>query len=276
MIHIVVDSTADLPAEVAAQEGVHVVPILVQFGRKTFKDTELSHDDFYLRLMRGAEFPSTAAPPVGMFEQTFRELTQHGDAVLSISLAQKLSSTFNAAQQAAQLLDDRQIVCVESGTTTSAYSSIALAAAQAARAGATMNELTALVERLKQKAMLIFGVDTLRYLEKGGRIGRVRAFLGTVLSVKPIIEVRGGDVLPVEQVRTSRRVPGRLIEIVKDRGRFATLSVLYTTGRAEAEALADVVAQTLASRNQITITQAGPALGTHAGPGALGISGLLV
>lgn len=276
MIHIVVDSTADLPAAMAAEAGITIVPILVQFGRETFKDTELSHDEFYSRLTTLAEFPRTAAPPVGLFEEAFRALTENGNAVLSISVAQKLSSTFGAAQQAAQLLDDRQIVCIESGTTIGSYAGIALSAAEAARGGATMDELVALVERLKQKAVLVFGVDTLRYLEKGGRIGRVRAFLGTMLSVKPIIEVRGGDVLPVEQVRTSKRVLGRLVEIAKDRGEYAELGVLYTTGRAEAEALADMVVQAgLMPRDRIHITQAGPALGTHAGPGALGISGLL-
>lgn len=276
MIHVVVDSTADLPAEEAANAGISVVPILVQFGRETFKDTELSHDAFYARLTGGTEFPQTAAPPVGLYEEAFRQLTDNGDAVFSISVAEKLSSTYGAAQQAARLLEDRQITCVESGTTISAYAEIALAAATAARAGASMDELVALVEQFKPKAFLIFGVDTLRYMEKGGRIGRVRAFLGTMLSVKPIIEVRNGDVLPVEQVRTSKRVPGRLVEIARDRGQFAELGVLYTTSRADAEALADLLAAAqLVPRERIRITQAGPALGTHAGPGALGISGIL-
>lgn len=276
MIHIVVDSTADLAPEVAAAAGITVVPILVQFGHETLRDSEISHDEFYARLVASQEIPQTAAPPIGLYEAAFRMLTANGDGVFSISLAGALSSTFNAAQQAARLVEGAQITCVETGTTVAPMGYIALAAAQAAQAGAAIDDLVALVEQRKRKAVLYVGLDTLRYLEKGGRIGRMQAFLGTILSVKPILEVRDGVVLPTEQVRTSRRVPGRLAELAKERGSYSDLSVLYTTTREAAEAMATLCAEAgLLPRAQIQIIQAGPALGTHVGPGALGIAGLL-
>lgn len=276
MIRVVVDSTADIPAPLAAEAGITVVPILVQFGQQTLRDTEISHDQFYSRLVETAEIPRTAATPIGLFEEAFRELTANGDGVLSISVSSKLSSTFTAARQAAQLVENANIVCLECGTTIAPMADMAFAAAKAAREGATMDELVALVERMKQHALLIFGVDTLRYLEKGGRIGRVQALLGTMLSVKPIIEVRNGDVLPLEQVRTSKRVPARLVELAKDRGQYESFSVLYTTNPTAAESLADLCSTAMImSRSRIRIVQVGPALGTHAGPNALGVAGIL-
>ena len=275
MIHIVVDSSADLAAEDAAAAGITVVPLLIQFGATTHKDTELSHDAFYNQLVASAEIPHTAAPPIGFYEEVFRTLTANGDQVFSISLAEQLSATFSAARQAAQLLEGALIVCVECGTVTAPFGFIALAAAAAAHAGATLEELAALVASFRTKPVLCIGLDTLRYLEKGGRIGRMRAFLGTMLSVKPILEVREGVVLPVEQVRTSRRMPARLVEIARDRGRFAHLAVLYTTDRAAAEAIAAQCTAAGFVDTAVAVIQAGPALGTHVGPGALGVAGLL-
>ena len=276
MIHIVVDSTADLAPEVAQAAGITVVPIIIQFGKETLLDTEISHDDYYTRLIGASEIPRTAAPAIGMFEQAFRELTANGDQVLSLSVAAKLSATFTAAQQGAALAESADIRCIETGTTIAAFGDIALAAAQAARGGAAMDELAALVEQLRPKAVIYVGLDTLRYLEKGGRIGRMQAFLGGMLAVKPIMEVRAGEVHPVEQVRTSRRVPGRLVELVVQRGAYQTLNVLYTTGRETAGMLADQLAAAgLMPRDQIGLVQAGPALGTHVGPGAIGVGGLL-
>jgi DegV family protein with EDD domain len=153
---------------------------------------------------------------------------------------------------------------------------LVLKAAQAIRSGKSLEETAAIVEALRLKAVLFVALETLRYLEKGGRIGRVRAFLGTMLSVKPIIEVRNAEILPVEQVRTWKRVPPRMVELLQARGAFDQLAVLYTTTRDTAEQLADLCANAgLLPRDQIYVAQAGGVLGTHVGPGALGLAGLL-
>lgn len=276
MIRVVVDSTADIPPDLLLETGIVVVPILLQFGRETVRDTEISRDEVYRRMVESSEVARTASPSVGMFEETFRALTANGDPVLSISLAGDLSGTYGAAQQAARLVEGARIVCVDSRTTTMAMGHIALAAARAAGEGQSLEQLAALVGDLSRRAVLYVALDTLTYLEKGGRIGRMRALLGAMLSVKPVLEVRDGAVLPVEQVRTWRRVPPRLVELMSARGPFESLTALYTTGRENAEAAADLCAAAgLAPREQIRIVQAGPALGTHAGPGALGIAGLL-
>ena len=277
MIKIVVDSTADLPAQLYQEHDITVVPVLAQFGSETLRDdVDFTRDEFYTRLIASAEPPKTAAPTVGMFEQVFRKLADEGHEIVSLSVASGLSSTFNAACQAAQLVEGARIACVDSQTVTMPLGLLALQAAQAVRAGQSIEQVVGLVESLRPKAVLFVALETLRYLEKGGRIGRMRALLGTMLSVKPIMEVRNAEVLPIEQVRTWKRVPPRLVELMQSRGMFGELAVLYTTTRDTAEQLADLCAGAgLMARERIYVVQAGGVLGAHVGPGALGLAGLL-
>jgi DegV family protein with EDD domain len=277
VIKLVVDSTADLPHALYREYDITVVPVLAQFGAETLRDDiDFTRDEFYTRLVASPEPPKTAAPSVGMFETAFRSLADAGHQILSLSLAGGLSGTYNAARQAAALVEGATITCVDSYTVTMPLGFLTLKAAQAIRDGATLDQAAALVERLRMNSMLFVAFETLRYLEKGGRIGRMRALLGSMLSVKPIMEVRLSEVLPLEQVRTWKRVPPRMIELAQARGSFDQLGVLYTTTRGSAEQLADLCAAAgLMPREQIYVQQAGGVLGTHAGPGALGLAGLL-
>ena len=277
MIKIVVDSTADIPPALRAQLDITVVPVLAQFGSQTFRDdVDLTRDEFYARLIESPEPPKTAAPSVGMFEETFRRIAADGSQILSISVAGALSGTYNAARQAAQLVEGARIACADSQTATMAFGFLALHAAEATRAGKSLDEAVALVEQLRARTVLYVGLDTLRYLEKGGRIGRMRAFLGTMLSVKPILEVRNAEIVPVEQVRTSRRLPPRMVELGQARGSFSDLAVLYTTTRDAAEQMAGLCAAAgLMPRERIAVVQASGVLGVHTGPGALGLAGIL-
>jgi DegV family protein with EDD domain len=277
LIKIVVDSTADMPAALREKYDITVVPVLAQFGSQTLRDhVDITRDEFYARLIESPEPPKTAAPSVGMFEEVFRRLAADGSEILSISLVGALSGTYNAACQAAQLVEGARIACVDSQTTTMPMSFLAVAAAESIRAGKSLDEAVAHLEAIRKRAVLYVALDTLRYLEKGGRIGRMRALLGTMLSVKPILEVRNSEIVPVEQVRTSKRVPPRLVELGLSRGAFDELAVLYTTGRDTAELLADQCAAAgLMPRERIYVVQASGVLGVHTGPGALGLSGLL-
>ena len=277
MIKIVVDSTADMPPELRAENGIAVVPMLAQFGAQTLRDDiDITRDEFYARLVASQDPPKTAAPSIGMFEEVFRELAADGSEILSLSLASDLSGTFAAAQQAARLVEGARIACVDSRTVAMPLTYMAVAAARAARAGRTLDELVALVESMRPRMIILVALQTLRYREKGGLIGRVRALLGTVLNVKPILEVRDAQVNPVEQVRTWKRVLPRLVELMQLRGAFEELSVQYTTDRESAEQLADLCAAAgLMARERIRAAQAGAVLGTHVGPGALALTGML-
>lgn len=277
MIKVVVDSTADIPPDLRADYGITVVPLLVQFGRESLRDDiDITRDQFYTRLVESAELPKTSAPSVGMYEEVYRALTEDGSEVLSISVAGSLSATYGASVQAAQMVDGARIACVDSCTVAMPLTYMAVATARAAREGRALDELVGMVEAMAPRSLVYVALDTLHYLEKGGRIGRTRALLGTMLSVKPILEVRNAEVQPVEQVRTWKRVPPRLVELMRARGAFEELSVLYTTNRQGGEQLADLCAEGgLLARDRIRVVQASATLGTHVGPGALGITGLL-
>lgn len=277
MIKIVVDSTADIPADLRDSLGITVVPVLLQLGGAMLRDGEdISRDEFYRRMVESQEMPTTSAPSIGMFEETFRSLAADGSDILSISLAGSLSSTFSAAQQAAQMVAGARIVCVDSRAVTIPVAYMAAAAARAAQAGRPIEQIAAMVDSMGPRAVIYVALETLRYLERGGRIGRMRALLGTMLSVKPILEVRNAEVQPVEQVRTWKRVPPRMVELAQARGAFEEISALYTTDRASAELLADRCAEAgLMPRERIRVVQASVVLGAHIGPGAIGLAGLL-
>lgn len=277
MIKIVVDSTADIPPDIRATYNIFVVPLLVQFGGETLRDDiDISRDQFYARLVASAEVPKTAAPSVGTYEALYRELTADGSEVLSISIASSLSATFGASVQGARLVDSARIACVDSQSVAMPLTYMAMAAARAAQQGRSLSELVALVEAMRPRTIIYVALDSLYHLEKGGRIGRTRAFLGTMLNVKPILVVRHAEVQPVEQVRTWKRVLLRMVELARTHGVFEDLSVLYTTTPQGAEQLADMCAESgLMRRDRIRVVQAGATLGTHVGPGALGITGLL-
>lgn len=277
-VKIVVDSTADIPADVRAMYDIHVVPVLLhRQGEMLRDDIDISRDEYYRWIAEHDELPTTSAPSVGMFEEVFRELTRDGSAVLSVHVAAGLSATYSAAVQAARLVADAHIVCVDSHSIAMPIAYLALAAARRLSEGATLAEVVALIEHLRHQTVAYVALQTLRYLERGGRISRTRAWLGTLLDVKPILEVRDSQVWPVERVRTWRRVPARLLELAQKRGTYQELSIVYTTDRADAESLADACAGAgLLQRDRIRTVQIGAVLGTHMGPGALGITSLLV
>lgn len=277
MIKIVVDSACDVPAEIVQDYGITVVPVLLQLGGETLRDgVDISRETFYQRMVEAERAPQTAAPPIGAFSEVFARLTTDGHQVLSISIAAALSGTYNAARQAAQMVDAERIICLDSRMISFPIAYLALAAAQAAAAGQPLTAIVAALETLRERCVLLVGLDTLHNLEQGGRIGRVRALLGGMLNVKPILEVHNSEVFACAQVRTSRRVAPRLVELAAERGAWEALSVLYTTDREPALQLGEqCIAAGLIPRDELQIAQVTAALGTHAGPAAIGIGGLL-
>lgn len=277
MIKIVVDSTADITDELRAEFDVTVIPVLVQFGDQTFQDgINITRDQFYERLLAKTEHPKTAAPAIGTYAEAFQKLVDQGHEILSISVAGGLSGTFNAAQLGAQSVEGATIACVDGTNMAFTLSYLVQLAGRAIQNGATLAEVVALLERRRQDTYILVALDTLEYLERGGRIGKAKAWIGTMLNVKPIIEIRNNQLAPQEQVRTWKRVPARLVELARARGELEELTVQYTTDVRVAEILADLCAsEGLMPRERIRIIQATGVLGVHAGPGAVAITALV-
>ncbi|HBW50884.1 MAG TPA: DegV family EDD domain-containing protein [Herpetosiphon sp.] len=270
---IVTDSTADIPAGLAAENDIHVIPLTVNFDAESFADgVEITHDQFYARLVESNNLPTTSQPSVGAFEQLYRAIG-NDEPIISIHIAGKLSGTIRSAQQAAELLPDFDIRVIDVQSTTMSQGWAALLAARAAKEGKSADEIVALVHSIVERTRLLAALDTLRYLEKGGRIGKTRALLGTLLNVKPIIDVRDGEVKPFEQVRSKKKAVARLIEEARSMAPFEELAVLYSRNEAEAREFAQSLNEIFPA-DRIVLAEIGAVVGTHIGPGALGFTGV--
>lgn len=272
MVKIVTDSTADIPEELAAELEITVVPCNVHFGLDTYRDgIELSKEEFYTRLKTSPTLPITSAPAAGVFEATYRKLASETDQILSIHLASALSAIYNSACLGAEAVSDVEITLIDSGQASMGVGWLVIAAARAAQEGQSLAQIVALVEDMKPRVRLFAALDTLEYLRKGGRVGKTVAVLGTLLNIKPLIEVRDSAVLPLERVRTRRRSIQHLIELVAELGPLEELAVLHSNAPQEAQRLAEEMAF-LHPLERILITEVGVIIGTHAGPNGLGVA----
>jgi DegV family protein with EDD domain len=277
VVKVVVDSTADLPEKLVQEYDITVVPLSVQFGSQSYRDgIDISKDAFYERLVQpGQVMPTTSQPSLGDFEEVYRRLTADGSTVLSLHLHQRFSGTVRAAQQAAQLVGEDKVQVIDSGQIAMGLGFIAIEAVKALREGKSIDQIRELVRSLSDRTYLYVGLDTLQYLQQGGRIGRTRAFLGSLLSVKPIIFVRDGEPQPLEQVRTTKRIIPRLVELAVAEGPVDHLAVLYTSDRSQAQQLADrLVEAGLITADKLVIAQKGGVIGTHIGPGGIAVNGI--
>jgi DegV family protein with EDD domain len=273
-IAIVTDTSSDLLPEQAAAAGIRLVPLTVSFGDETFEaGTELSNEDFYPRLTApGAPLPRTAAPNPQQFESAYREALDAGaDGVLCLTISAKLSATWSSAVQGARAFEPGLVEVIDTRTVTHGLAMIATDVAEMGRSAASLAEVRARAEDLATRSHLYFAVDTLEYLQKGGRIGRASALLGTVLSIKPILFVEDGAVATADKRRTAAKARARLLELVGERPveRATVLHTLAPGVEGFRDEFADLVGL---ARERIGIGLVGPVAGTHVGPGMYGVS----
>jgi DegV family protein with EDD domain len=272
-IKIVIDSTADMPSALVQEYGITVVPLNVHFGTEVFRDSiEISPDEFYKRLASSPKLPTTSQPTVGDFLDVYQELSKATDEIVSIHVSGKLSGTLNSANQAkGQYTGNARIEVVDSEHVSMGLGMVAIAASKAAQGGASIEDVVKEAKQTIPKVQFVGLVDTLEYLEKGGRIGKAQALVGSILRLKPLLTVKDGEVHPLEKIRTRSKGIDRLCDIVKEHAPLESLAVVYTTTPDDAAQLADRL-RPLVPSGDIPISQVGPVVGTHAGPGVLGIS----
>jgi DegV family protein with EDD domain len=274
MIHIITDSTAGLPAALAQQYQIPVIPQVILFGDESYLEgVEMDHATFLRRLRAAKELPKTAAPPPGLFVEQFQQLAGPGNTVLCIHPSAELSGTVRSALTAAADFPDADIRVLDTRTIASPLAALVLLAAQMAQQGENADAIVARLQALIPRSHLYFLVDTLEYLQKGGRIGGAAALIGSVLQVKPILELREGRVEPLERERTQRKALARLKELVLERaphGPESHLSVLHAGVPEAAQALANDLGQQLGVTD-VMVMDLTPAIVTHAGPGVLGV-----
>ena len=272
-IRIVTDSASDLPAALALANDVTVAPAYVIIGNETYRDgVEITAERFYERLETMPRLPSTAQPSVADFQEIYRRLLDEGHQIVSVHVSGKLSGTVNSANQArAALGDGSQIEIVDSQL---ASAPLTLAVLNAARWAREMTDGQELVRKLRMslsRYQTYVLVDTLEYLQKGGRIGKAQAFLGGMLKVKPILTIQDGEVYPVERPRSRERGRARLVEMVRQLAPLYQVNVIYSTDRAQALGVRAELAE-MTSPENLYETRFGPVLGTYLGPNALGVA----
>jgi len=271
-VRIVTDSSADLPAELVQQHQITVLPCYVMVDDQTLKDgVDIQADDFYRRLQAGGPTPTTAQPTVADFQAVYQDLTSQGDQVVSIHVSRKLSGTLNSAEQAKGSLDGEAVEIIDSRLAAMPLGLVVLEAAALAAEGGSHQEVA---EKVRQGLDLhhgLFALDTLEFLQKGGRIGKAQAFLGSVLNVKPILRLHEGEAHPVERPRNRERAMHRLVELVKELGPVRRMAVIHSTD-AERMAVLKQELTGLLPADQIIEARFGSTLGTYIGPDALGVA----
>lgn len=271
-VRVVTDSACDLPDDLIERDGIEVVPLTIRFGKEELVDRkELSTDEFWRRLADSDVLPETSAPSAGAFEAAFRRLIADGaTGIICINLSSKLSATMQSAQVAAQAVQpDCPVVVVDSLMVSMGLGSLCLTAARRASDGDSLESVVANVTDRRNRSKLYGTLDTLEFLKKGGRVGNARALLGSMLAIKPVLEVRDGEVEEAGKVRTRSKALRLLVDRVKE-GPFENLAVLHGNAP-DLDELLDLL-EPLTPRDEIVIGQIGPVIGTHAGPRVIGVT----
>ncbi len=270
-VRIVTDSACDLAQNQVDRHGIEVVPLSIRFGDQEYVDrVELSVDDFYAKMAQTDTLPETAAPSPGAFEQAFRKLGADGDEVVCVNLSAALSATMQSAATAAKSLEGEvAVTVVDSRALTIGLGNLVIAAAEAAEAGAGAAEVVALVDALSDRTRMWGMLDTLDNLLKGGRIGKAQQLMGSVLSIKPILDMSTGEVHEAAKPRTKKKGLLWLRDKVLEYDGIENLWVMAGDPK-DAGELIDLLDGTY--EGEINQGRIGPVIGTHGGPGVMGVS----
>jgi len=267
---IVTDSTADLPPELAEELNITVVPVYVRFGDKVYRDrVDISEDEFYQKLLYDPIHPNTTQPTPQDFTDVYQKLSQEADGIISIHISSILSGTYNSAIQGKELVEKRcPIEVIDSQVLTMSLGLLVIAAATIAKSGKSIQQVVEEVKQTIPSIHLLALLDTLKYLALGGRIGKAKALLGSILSVKPMLTIKDGELVPVGQVRTRANGVDRLFNFVKNATNIQDLAIVYNTTPKDAQTLTERIGS-MFPKERIRLARLGPALGVHAGPGIL-------
>jgi DegV family protein with EDD domain len=273
-VRVVVDSTADVPPDLAAELGIEVIPCWVHFGQEARLDgVDLSREEFYARLESGKVLPTTAVPAVGTFAAVYQRLAEQTQYIISIHPAAKLSGLYNAARLGAEAVSDAKIAIIDSNQATMGTGWLAVIAARAARAGQTLEQVVALVCDAIPRLRLVALIDDLHFLQRSGRVDWVGAMVGSLLSIKPIIGLRDGQVQLLGKVRTKAKALEQLRATLISWGPMQELAIMHCNALADGQRLADMVAP-IYPRERLIIAPAGTVISSHAGPRAVAFVGI--
>ncbi len=269
---IVTDSTAGLTPQECEKYAIHVVPLYIRFGDQVFREgVDISSEQMFNRIRRSSIAPVTSPPTVEDFRAVYHQLSRQTDEIISVHLSSKLSQTVNHARQASQLLLGRsRIHVVDSQSASAGLAILARETAKAANRGMTLDELIPYVRGLIPRIYVAFFVDTLEYLERGGRIGKAEALLGSMLNIKPLLILEDGEIQPLEKVRTRAKAVEKLCEFVAEFSNIEELYILQEQENQETRQFRELLKEFFPNLDTPVLPY-GPVLASHVGPGAMGV-----
>ncbi|MBC8504795.1 MAG: DegV family protein [Anaerolineales bacterium] len=271
-VAIVTDSTAYLPPEIIEKFQIRVVPLQLIWGDETFRDgVDIQPSEFYDRLPTASVMPTTSQPSAAEFMTVFEELIAEGKEILAILISSGLSGTVASAVQAQKMLPDAKIEIVDSLTGAMGLGIHVLEAAHAAAEGQSLEACKAFAEAAQKKSSIIFAVDTLEFLHRGGRVGGAKRLVGTMLNIKPILEVQEGKVEALDSVRTRKKAHARLLELIQERSQGAGLryaSAMHANAPEDAQRLLDRLGERM-DVGETFLVELSPVIGAHVGPGTV-------
>lgn len=274
-IVVITDSSAYIPESALTGLTIKVIPLWLLWGDESFRDgVDIQPSTFYPRLRESKMLPTSSQPTVPEFVDFYQEVAKDADAIVSVLVSTKMSGTILNAQTAVEKLPDLDIRIVDSYNCSMGLGHVVLAAARAAAEGKSVEEVVAAAEQMREKINFIFVVDTLEYLHKGGRIGGAKRLMGTALRVKPLLEFRGGQIEPLEQIRTKKKAYARILEIASERlnGKpMAEATIVDIDNPTDGDAVAQMVADHFNPKT-IHRSKVSPVVGTHTGPGTIGFA----
>jgi DegV family protein with EDD domain len=274
-VAIVTDSSTNIPAEIVKEHDLHIVPLTVIWGDENYYDgVDITTSEFYNRLEKAKVMPSTSQPSVADFEVLFRSLHEKGHEILAILISEDLSGTISSATQAKKLLPEAKIEIVNSKSIAMALGFPVLKTAKAARGGASLAECKRIAEEACPKTGVIFVVETLEFLHRGGRIGGAKRFVGTLLNVKPILALEDGKVESLDSVRTDKKALARLIELIEERTKGkknVRLATLHGNNPDTAKSILEEASKKI-NPVETVFSEVSPVVGTHTGPGVVGLA----
>ncbi|MBN8582602.1 MAG: DegV family protein [Anaerolineae bacterium] len=274
---IVTDSTSYIPSDIIQKHGITVAPQVLIWDNQTYRDgIDIQPTEFYSRLKTAKVMPSTSQVSPATMQEIFQGLVDKGMSVLGIFISSKLSGTLQSAIQGKDMMGSAgdKVTLVDSQSTAMGLGFQALAAARAAEAGASLEEAAAQAEKAHQRSGVFFAVDTLEFLHRGGRIGGAQRFIGSALNLKPILAVKEGKVEGVERIRTKSKAHDRVLELVAEQVKGKSnvrLATLHANSADDAKSLLERAAAQLSPVETI-FTEVSPVVGTHAGPGTVGLA----
>jgi DegV family protein with EDD domain len=271
-VKVVIDSTSDIPEKLAKEWDITVVPTYVVLGGKCYRDRlDISEDEIYAKLDRDSLFPTTSVPSPKDFADVYNRLADETDEIISIHPTSRETGVYNAAVLGKGLVGKKcNIEIIDSQSVAMACGILAIAAAKEAKTGASLGKVAEVVRQSIPRMHLILVLDTLKYVVRGGRVGKGYGLLGSVLRVKPLLTMREGKLTLAGVARTRATAIKRLYDFVEDFPQVSEIAVSYTTSTEEAEALAERI-KSVHPDTPLYLTRVGPVLGTHAGPGAMGV-----